>query len=472
MVGRKNEKEILNQCIKSGRPEFVAVYGRRRVGKTYLVKEFFNERFSFYATGINGQNTRSQLKVFHAALKEYGNTEKTIPKDWFEAFSRLKTILLDKNVKREPLGGRIVVFLDELPWMDTVRSDFKSALDYFWNSWGSSRKDLMLIVCGSATSWIISNLLSDTGGFYNRITRRIHLAPFNISECKELLESNGMVMTYKQVMEAYMIFGGIPFYLNMLNERMSLAQNVDALIFDEYGDMHYEYRDLFDSLFKNAGKHYQIIRELSARKDGMTRVELAQIASIGDGEPLTKTLSELVECGFIRKYRNYTTQKQGCIYQVVDPFVLFSIKCTENSSVASWGKFINSPGYYTWRGNAFEILCLNHIDRIKSILGISGVETGIYAWRSKNTVPGAQIDLLIDRKDGIVNICEMKCSDSEFVIDKKVGEELVHKREVFRAEAAPDKALHITVISMSGVSEGKYNSVAQSFISGAELIGE
>lgn len=469
MIGRVSEKEVLDHCLKSGRPEFVVVYGRRRVGKTYLIKEYFNERFSFYATGINNQNTRAQLKAFHTSLKEYGCSDKTIPEDWFEAFSRLKKVLQNEYVKREASSSRRVVFLDELPWMDTARSDFKSALDYFWNSWGSSQKDLILIVCGSATSWVINNLFADTGGFYNRITRRIHLAPFTLNECKALLERNNMVMTYKQIIDAYMIFGGIPFYLNMLNERLSLAQNVDTLIFNEYGDLHYEYRNLFDSLFKNPGKHDQIIKALSSSKDGLTRVELAQIPLIGDGEPLTKALSELVECGFIRKYTNYTSPKQGCLYQIIDPFLLFSLKCTENTDISSWINNINSPGYYAWRGNAFEILCLNHIDKIKGILGISGVETGIYAWRSRKTVPGAQIDLLIDRKDGIINICEMKYSDQEFVIDKQTEDALIHKREAFRNEVAPDKALHITLISASGVRDGIYNSVAQRVINGKDF---
>lgn len=470
MIGRTKEKEILDHCNKSGRPEFVVVYGRRRVGKTFLIKEYFGERFSFYATGVKAKNTREQLKMFNISLKEYGCADKTIPKDWVEAFLRLKTILQDERVKRDPYSGRRVVFLDELPWMDTAKSDFKSALDYFWNSWASSQKDLMLIVCGSATSWIINNLLSDRGGFYNRITRRIHLAPFNLRECRELLEQNNIVMTKRQIIETYMIFGGIPYYLNMLDERLSLAQNADMLIFNEYGDLHYEYRNLFDSLFKNPGKHYQIINELSKSKDGMTRVELAQIPAIGDGEPLTKTLSELVECGFIRKYKNYTMLKQGCLYQIIDPFVLFSLKCTENGDIRSWEKYIASPGYYSWRGNAFEIVCLNHINEIKSVLGISGVETNVYAWRSRDTVPAAQIDLLIDRKDGIINICEMKYTDKEFVIEKEDESELIHKRETFRKEAHPDKALHITLISAAGVKDNKYKAVAQRIICGDEML--
>ena len=470
MIGRRAEKEILNHCINSGRPEFVVVYGRRRVGKTFLIKEYFGERFSFYATGINARNTRGQLKAFHTSLIEYGCRERAIPKDWFEAFLRLKGILESEDVKRDAYSGRRVVFLDELPWMDTARSDFKSALDYFWNSWGSSKKDLMLIVCGSATSWIINNLLSDKGGFYNRISRRIHLAPFTLRECRELLEQNHIIMTNRQIIETYMIFGGIPFYLNLIDERYSLAQNVDALIFNGYGDLHYEYRNLFESLFKNPGKHYQVIEVLAKSKDGLTRTELAKVRAIGDGEPLTETLNELAECGFIRKYRNYTTPKQGSLYQLTDPFILFSLKCTEEGNISSWENYIASPGYYSWRGNAFEIVCLNHISEIKNILGISGVETGIYAWRSKDTTPAVQIDLLIDRKDGIINMCEMKYTDKEFVIDQEVEADLIHKREAFRTEVCPDKAIHLTLISASGVKANKYRDSVQRIINGDELL--
>lgn len=469
MIGRIAEKDILKHCLESGRSEFVVIYGRRRVGKTYLIKEYFGERFSFYSTGMNNTNTRGQLKAFNVALMEFGCEERKIPKDWFEAFTRLKDILCRKEVKRDRISGRRIVFLDELPWMDTARSDFKSALDYFWNSWGAAQKDLMLIVCGSATSWIINNLLADKGGFYNRITRRIHLAPFSIKECKALLEQNNVVMTTEQLIETYQIFGGIPYYLNMIDERLSLAQNVDALIFNEYGDLYYEYSSLFESLFKNADKHYQIIEAMSKRKDGVTRTDLARIPSLGDGEPLTKALAELVECGFIRKYQNYATEKNGSIYQIIDPFVLFSLKCRRDKNITSWGNYINSPSYYSWRGNAFEILCLNHINEIKSRLGISGVDTKVFAWRSKKSSPGTQIDLILDRRDGIINICEMKCTDSEFVIDKDTAEDFSYKLETFRVEENPRKALHLTLISASGVKENSYRNTVQRIINGEEL---
>ena len=257
MIGRAAEQDLLKQCCESPRPEFLVVYGRRRVGKTYLIKEYFNNSFSFYATGLAEQKTRQQLRAFSDSLRLYGHKQKSIPTDWYEAFSCLREILTSDQVQRDAASGKRVVFLDEVPWMDTARSDFRSALDYFWNSWASSQKDLLLIVCGSATSWIIDHLVSDRGSFYNRITRQIHLQPFTLSECRDLLDANGMVMTQQQMLESYMVFGGIPYYLNCLDRRLSLAQNIDALCFQQNGQLYWEYDRLYHSLFKNAEKrHY------------------------------------------------------------------------------------------------------------------------------------------------------------------------------------------------------------------------
>ena len=262
IVGRKREKDILMQCLKSKRPEFAVVYGRRRVGKTYLIREYFNKRFSFYSTGLTDEKTKGQLRAFNESLLLYGSTDKEAPKDWFEAFSRLRVLLCSEKVYREPIGGKRVIFLDELPWMDTARSDFKSALDYFWNSWASAQEDIVLIVCGSATSWIINNLLTSRKGFHNRVTRRIQLLPFSLAECEELFELNDVVMTRNQMIESYMVFGGIPLYMNLFDSRLSLAQNINELCFKEYGELHNEYDNLFYSLFDKPEKHMAIIEAL------------------------------------------------------------------------------------------------------------------------------------------------------------------------------------------------------------------
>ena len=469
IIGRANEQDLLEQSVASGRPEFVVVYGRRRVGKTFLVKEYFSNKFSFYATGILDEKTRGQLKAFNESLKEYGDVNKTIPRDWFEAFRRLRVILENDQVRRDDVSGRRIIFLDEVPWMDTARSDFKSALDHFWNSWASSQVDVLLIVCGSATSWIINNILFDTGGFYNRITRQIYIRPFNLKECKSYYDSNGIIMTRNQMIESYMVFGGIPYYLNMLDKRLSLTQNIDSLVIKERGQLHFEYDHLFRSLFKNPGNHFDVIETLAKNRSGMLRTEIAEKSGVSDGEGLTKTLNELEQCGFVRKYKNYTKKSRGYYFQLIDPFVLFSYSFLQDENVDSWEKYYKTPSYYSWRGNAFEMVCFNHIPQIKVALGISGVSSSEYSWRSKEKKNGVQIDLLMDRRDDVINICEMKYTDDEFVIDSDYEKELIHKVNVFREEVNPGKALLLTLVSVNKLKKNQYSDVFQKIIVSDDL---
>ncbi|MBO4910124.1 MAG: ATP-binding protein [Lachnospiraceae bacterium] len=464
LIGREKEQDLLKQCSSSKRPEFLVVYGRRRVGKTYLIKEYFHERFSFYSTGIPSEKTHNQLKAFNESLINYGDDYRTIPKDWFEAFRRLRKVLERNDIIRDPASGKRIVFLDEVPWMDTARSDFKSAFDYFWNSWGSSQNDLVLIVCGSATSWIITNILSDKGGFYNRITRKMLLEPFSLYECEQYFKNNGVQISRNQIIESYMIFGGIPYYLNLFDKRMSLTQNVDNLIFDKNGQLHFEYDHLFSSLFKNSSNHVKVIESIAAKKCGLSRTDISKASGVADGEGLTKALKELEQCGFIRKYLSYPKKKKGYIYQVIDPFVLFSLYFLVNEKIRSWKSFFKSPEYYAWRGNSFEIVCLNHIPQIKMCLGISGVESMEYSWKSNKIKSGAQIDLLIDRNDDVINVCEMKFSNNEFVIDEDYEKVLNNKIDLFRKETKTNKAVHLTLVSVNGVKINEYSEAVQQFI--------
>ena len=353
--------------------------------------------------------------------------------------------------------------------MDTARSDFRSALEYFWNSWASSQEDLILIVCGSATSWIIRHMLKERKGFHNRVTRRIQLLPFTLKECEELLEYNGVVMTRQQIIEGFMIFGGIPYYLNLLDARLSLSQNVEELFFKPYGDLKEEYTELFYSLFKKPEKHMEIIRSLADAKNGKTRKELSENPAIGGGSQLTKDLEELEQCGFIRRYTNFTMPSNGAYFQLVDPFVLFCLRFAGTRRQSSWMEYIHSPSYHAWRGNAFEICCLNHIPEIKAALGIAGVETSEFAWRSQSSDPGAQIDLLIDRKDGVINLCEMKYTDDAYAPDKEEYEKLMSRLSAFQKETGSRKAIHMTLVSANGIKRNKYTAVFQNEIIGEDL---
>ena len=469
IIGRKRERDELNQCILSKRPEFVAVYGRRRVGKTYLIKEFFNKQFAFYATGVSEKNTSGQLRAFKDSLIEYGCPNKNIPKNWYEAFSRLRKLLSADDVRREVSTGKRIVFLDEVPWMDTARSDFKSALDFFWNSWASSEEDMLLIVCGSATSWIIDNLLEGTKGFHNRVTRRIRLLPFDLKECRDLLQHNGMEIPEDQIIDCYMAMGGVPFYLNMLDPRLSIAQNINELCFKEYGALYNEYDYLFYSLFKKPEKHMAILAALSSKEYGLTRNQLILIPAIGGGTALTKALKELEQCGFIRKYSNYTVKGREQYYQLVDPFVLFSLRFINDRNKSSWMEFINTPQYNSWKGKAFEMVLFNHVTQIKTSLGINGVESVEYSWRSETSAPGAQIDLLIDRNDGVINLCEAKYSCNEYEIKKDEYEKIKNRLAVFQNETGCRKSIHITLITVNGLKNNKYSGIAQNVISGEDL---
>ncbi len=453
IIGRNAEKELLEDCVKSKFPEFLAVYGRRRIGKTYLIREFFNNRFSFYSTGLADAGKTTQLKEFHRALKEYGDGNKAVPKDWFEAFSRLRDILVCGKAERDFGSGKYVVFLDEVPWMDTAKSDFKMALEWFWNSFGSAQEDLLFIICGSATSWIIDNVFHNTGGLYNRVTKRMHLKPFTLKECEDFFRAQDFVMTRGQIIESYMVFGGVPFYLRLLSQRYSIHQDIQRLLFTPGGQLREEYRHLYGSLFKNSESYIKVVRVLASRNSGMTRDELAHRAGMESGGQLTKILSELEACDFIRKYKDFTKPASGCIYQLIDAFSLFYFHFLDRGEVSSWLDQLNSPAYYAWSGIAFERVCLMHTAQIKEALKISGISSTEFAWRSKNTRPGAQIDLLIDRKDGIIDLCEMKYTSGPFSVSPSYAENLIHKREVFREESKTEKALHIILISANGFSE-------------------
>ena len=354
--------------------------------------------------------------------------------------------------------------------METPKSMFKQALDYFWNSWGADQKDLLLIVCGSATSWIISSIFKDTGGFYNRVTRKMHLLPFCLYESEQLLLSNGVHFSLRQVVESYMIFGGIPYYLNYIRPDLSLAQNVEALVFRENGPLHYEYDQMFQSLFKNATHHKEILEVLAKKKSGMTRVELLTHKHIPQGKELTRCLQELEQCGFIRKYVDYTRRKSGHIYQLIDSFTLFNLTWLKDQPSMSWLDVIGQPGYYSWCGVSFERVCLMHMPQIKRALCISGMTTQEYAWVSKKTIPGAQIDMLIDRKDDVINLCEDKFTSDLYFMDAAEERALLHKMDVFRQETGTKKALHLTMITLYGLNHaGNWHSVVHE-ITGKDLM--
>lgn len=471
IIGREKEQGELGRFCDSPRPEFVVVYGRRRVGKTFLVREFFNYTFSFYATGTVEGSLGDQLRAFRGFLNEYGDTNPDVPSDWLEAFSRLRALLENAGVKRDPACGKRVVFIDEMPWLDTPRSNFKQALDLFWNSWASTQRDLLFIVCGSATSWIIRNLLRSRGGLHNRITGRLHLQPFTLSECERYFEANAISFSRDQMVEAYKVFGGIPYYLDLLDRRLSLAQNVDRLCFARDGALRHEFDELYRSLFRNADGHIAVVRALNQRRAGCTRKEIVGKSGLAAGGTLSKTLEELEQCGFIRRYRDFTKKERGAIYQLVDPFTLFYLRFMEGrlEGEGAWAAYQGTPAYYAWSGLAFEMVCLVHEQQLKAALGIQAIASTSTAWRSDSAESKAQIDLLVDRADGVINACEMKYAQAPFAIDKALDAELRERIETFRTETGTRKAVRLTMVCPYGVKHNKYWGIVSNEITFEDL---
>jgi AAA+ ATPase superfamily predicted ATPase len=470
IIGREKEQQLLTEYLQSGSPEFIAVYGRRRIGKTFLINEFFREDYIFSVTGLMQAKKADQLKNFHASLKRYGSEAKNPPKDWFDAFE-----LLIELLERKRKAGRKVIFLDELPWFDTRKSGFLSALEHFWNGWAASRSEIMLIVCGSATSWMMNKLIKNRGGLHNRVTRRIRLAPFTLAETEEYLIHRDIWWERREIAEAYMIFGGIPYYLSQLQRGTSLAQNVDSLCFDKDAFMHGEFFTLFASLFDDYETHVRVLEVFGKRSYGMLREEILGATGIKSGGTITKILEELEQCGFISKYVDFSGKAGRQVYQLTDFFTAFyfeHMKSTKQTTRGYWSKSLGKGNYNNWIGHGFERLCLVSMDKILAKLGVSGIITASYAWKNGKTGQGdetlgsrgkgAQIDLLIDRNDGVINICECKFSNDEFVIDKALDENLRNKISTFRRETKTRKSCHLTMITTYGVKQNRYSGIMQS----------
>ena len=459
MIGRTSEVNALREAVSADRSRFVVVYGRRRVGKTFLIREAFDYRFTFSHTGMESGSMSDQLEAFHASLIDQGMESCEVPKDWIQAFGLLKRFL------KASADERKVVFIDELPWMDTPRAKFVSALENFWNGWCAARKDIVLIVCGSATSWMIKKVLKNKGGLFNRANRVIYLKPFTLSECESYVRERGLAMGRRELAEGYMMFGGAPYYWSLLDRSLSLAQNVDRLCFTQGGELTVEFKRLYASVFKRADKHIKVVEALASRKSGMSRDEIVSAVGLKDSGKLSRILEELEESGFIRIYSPLGRVKRGSIYQLVDAFTLFYLTFMKGRSIARTGYWLNGIGSaerLSWEGVAFERVCMWHEHEIKTALGIAGVSASVCAWRSARKSGGAQIDLLIDRKDGVVNVCEVKFVTGEFSIGAKYAHELENKLSVLKDETQTEKSLHLTMVTVSGVKRNEYSYLVHS----------
>ena len=463
LVSRKRECDELQRCLESDRSEFVIISGRRRIGKTYLIDKFFNYKYDFTFVGEHKTSATVQIQNFMRAI--YRHSKKRQPKatTWYDAFNALEDYL-----ETLPSNRKKVIFIDEMPWMDTQRSNFVSALENFWNGWGNRRTDIVLIATGSATSWMADKIEGNQGGLHARITCNLHLSPFNLCETEEYLRQRNCQWDRYQLLQCYMIFGGVPFDLSLLNPAESLAQNIDRLFFVEGAQLRGEFDELYNALFAQADSYVSIVKLLSENKAGMTREDILRATGI-EGAFLSKILKNLERCDFITRLSQYGNKTRNSLFRLTDFFTLFYYKFIEPNNTKDerwWSNNIDSRSVSAWMGLGFELVCLSHHKQIKIALGIAGVGTSVSTWRSKadseNGIPGFQIDLIIERADRIIHLCEMKFSTDLYGITDGYESKLRERTGLFRLATKNKKALVITFVTTYGVVNGKHKSIVHS----------
>ncbi len=455
LLGRKKEQERLATIVKSKKSEFVALYGRRRVGKTFLIKEFFHYTFSFYITGLANADTHQQLFNFDTELSKQSPLVFESPsRNWLIAFQRLMQHI-ENSTQRE----KKIIFIDELPWFDTNSSDFMMGLEHFWNSWATNRKDIVLIVCGSAASWMINELINNTGGLHNRITQKMKISPFNLQETEALLLAKNAAFDRYQIVQLYMAMGGIPYYLDAIQAHLSAAQNIQALFFEKDSLLKNEFFNLYRSLYRKHEVYEKIVEVLATKIEGMQRGEIIKHSGMASGGTLSKVLADLEESGFISSYQSLDEKAKNSTYRLSDYYTHFYFKFLKNNKLNgenAWLNRIDSPAHRAWQGFTFEQICLDHILPIKKALGISGIQSQHHSWRGGLAKKNAQIDMLIDRRDQVINLCECKFSLDTFTIDKSYADNLRSKIAVFKNATKTKKSVYLTMITTYGVDKNKY----------------
>lgn len=472
IIGREKEMAELQRCLESNRSELVIVFGRRRVGKTYLVDQFFGEQYDFTFVGGHKLAQRVQLRNFAKSMKK-ATGAKAAPKfsDWFDAFDALEDYLGSL-----PQDRKKVVFIDEMPWIDARRSDFVAAFENFWNGWAARRHDILFIASGSASSWMIDKVVENPGGLHARVTSQIYLRPFTLKETEEYLKSKGCVWDRYQILQCYMFFGGIPFYLSLLDTSLSLVHNVDNLCFDKGGALRLEFDELYTALFSDADNYISIVKALASHRQGLTKTELAAMTKI-NGDKLKKVLKNLERCDFIMRFKYFGKETQDTLYKLVDFYTLFYYKYIEPNTDTYddqwWSHHYNSRSIESWQGLTFELVCLMHIKQIRQALGISGVATEVSAWFNKgekgSNVRGSQIDLIISRADRIIHLCEMKFSQAPYHITRDYAEKIRNRMGLFCVRTKTKEALASTFVTTFGVENASETSVVNSEVTMNEL---
>lgn len=470
LIGRKQECEELRWALESKRSEFIVMYGRRRVGKTFLVRRFFNDKYSFHYVGAHRQTKTVQLQNFREALVAYsGRNDIAELNNWHDAFLQLRQYLAECQDERK------VLFFDEMPWIDTQGSDFVSELEYFWSSWVQGRDDIVLIACGSATSWMKEKLEDNQGGLHNRITHRIYLRPFYLRECRDYLVEHGFEWDDYQILQCYMLFGGVPYYLSLLHPQMSLPENVDYLVFRRGGDLCDEFKELYYALFNSADRYIDIVRFLSTKREGFTRKEIEQKTGYSGGG-LTRLLDNLERCDFINAYVQFGNKNKLTLYRLSDFYTLFYFRYVENNHSRDehyWQHHFMDRSVEAWEGFTFEEVCLRHLPQIKRGLGISGIATESSAWRfvpkAGDIRRGTQVDLVIKRADKMIHLVEMKFSETSYAITKDYEQRLRDRKTLFMETTGITRGVVHTFVTPHGVSSGKHSSIIHSQLTAVDL---
>ena len=467
IIGREKEIKKLNELYDSNSAELVAIYGRRRVGKTYLVDENFEGRICFRHSGLSpidenedkiaGNSMKDQLDHFHRSLVLYGWKDTRKPESWLEAFYMLEDLLIEKYSDKD----RILVFIDEIQWLDTPRAKFMTGFEAFWNGWACHKKNVMVIVCGSSSSWILDNMINNHGGLYGRVTCEMKIYAFTLAETERFFESKGIFMSRYDVTQAYMMVGGIPFYLKQFDRELSLPQNIDAIFFSSKAPLKREFDRMFESLFTNAETMKKIIKAIGSKNKGLTRAEIVMDTGISDSGDFSKQLNALIAGDFIIKYSSFGDSKRDTNYKLIDPFSIFYLSFMNGHSDGekiNWINLEDNQKVTVWKGHAFENVCWNHTEQIKTALQIAGVSATESLWSKKgdDTSRGTQIDLIISRKDNVINMCEMKFYSEEFEVDKDYHLVLENRKKLLR-ERIPKKAtVHNTLITTYGLKKRGY----------------
>ena len=470
IIGREPERQLLKRTYNSGENELMVVYGRRRVGKSFLINKYFEGMFDFYMTGLYQKTRTFLLSTFADILAEHSGERQSVPKNWLEAMSQLKNYLKTKAKKK-----RLLIFIDEMPWLDTPKSDFYAAFEWFWNGWAANQKNIMMIVCGSATTWITEKLLNNQGGFFNRVTVRLLLRPFTLHETELYLKSRGFNLALREIAECYMALGGIPFYLKQMSPELDYNANIDNLFFAATPRLAGEFNALYHTLFKNPEPYMKLVEILATKNMGLTRGEILAAAKLTDSGAVTALLNDLMTSGIVMAYNYFGAVKKDTIYQLCDFFTLFYfrfVKGVNRRDEKFWTHTIDNPSRKAWADYTFELLCKTHIPQILKAIGISDVLTECSSWFSREKDNrGCQIDLLISRRDHVINVCEIKFSSSEYIISADDEENFRNKIETFRHVSKTKSALHFTMITTFGIKRNVHSGIVQKTIRLDALFG-